>query len=291
MKVILHIGMNKTGSSSIQDALFKNRTALKQRGVLYPETGLGDAWAGSGYHYRLSKALGFSDTPRDVEAEQRDAVQLKKALLKEAEEEEAQYVILSSEYFSQKRDMRAAATFFEGMTVRVVVYLRRHDSWLQSLYAQALKSVPGELPWQPGFDGYVEWVQRHRHVYQKFGELLDAWSSALQTDEISVRPFEKESMYPSIIEDFFFASGIQMPDFMNAWPTQRVNVSPRASELMRLEKSRRNAADSDVPLDTDPETLVSPELKTRLLSEQAEDYEGIAKRYLPERNGRLFLAS
>ena len=36
----IHIGTHKTGSTSIQDFLFKNRTKLRDRGFLYPLSGI-----------------------------------------------------------------------------------------------------------------------------------------------------------------------------------------------------------------------------------------------------------
>ncbi|MDZ7784843.1 MAG: hypothetical protein U5K56_18485 [Halioglobus sp.] len=41
MRVVLHIGTDKTGSTSIESALYRNRDWLRERSVYVPETGLG----------------------------------------------------------------------------------------------------------------------------------------------------------------------------------------------------------------------------------------------------------
>ena len=38
-KFVLHIGMNKTGTSAIQTFLFKNRKELAKKGINYPNIG------------------------------------------------------------------------------------------------------------------------------------------------------------------------------------------------------------------------------------------------------------
>src|SRR5215471_11213896 len=49
--VVLHVGMRKTGTSSIQFFLRDNREPLASRGVLYPTT------PGRARHYRLSLSV------------------------------------------------------------------------------------------------------------------------------------------------------------------------------------------------------------------------------------------
>ena len=39
MEYILHIGLPKTGSTSLQRALSDNRESLRRHGVIYPKTG------------------------------------------------------------------------------------------------------------------------------------------------------------------------------------------------------------------------------------------------------------
>ena len=56
--IFLHIGANKTGTTSIQKQLAEHRDLLEREGVLYPRT----AQAGS-VHYPLSWGLGLGHPP------------------------------------------------------------------------------------------------------------------------------------------------------------------------------------------------------------------------------------
>jgi hypothetical protein len=38
-RVLLHVGTPKTGTSYLQDVLFRNRELLREHGILYPPTG------------------------------------------------------------------------------------------------------------------------------------------------------------------------------------------------------------------------------------------------------------
>ena len=42
MKLVLHVGIHKTGTSAIQAFCKENRATLAEIGVLYPKTGLTD---------------------------------------------------------------------------------------------------------------------------------------------------------------------------------------------------------------------------------------------------------
>ena len=53
--IYLHIGMNKTGSTSIQDYFFNNKDDFNIEGFCYPSAGLNS----KGIHYGLSDAFGF----------------------------------------------------------------------------------------------------------------------------------------------------------------------------------------------------------------------------------------
>ena len=53
MECILHIGLPKTGTTSLQAALSENRESLLRHGVVYPETGLN----GNGKHKGLLNAV------------------------------------------------------------------------------------------------------------------------------------------------------------------------------------------------------------------------------------------
>lgn len=142
MRVVIHVGASKTGSTALQRSLDRARDALRLEGVLYSATGT-VSWA----HHLIAAAL--HDTawqlhtdalPGDHAAYATDALN---SILREARQEGCHTVLLSSEYFwstsnyAALRTLRAATA---GCEVTVVAFVREIDPWLASTYLQAVKS-------------------------------------------------------------------------------------------------------------------------------------------------------
>jgi len=170
MRIILHIGANKTGTSAIQAYFHKNRDALLRQGILWPRTGLmGHA------HYRLSDVLGFGRRPGLYVSEEEFA-DTRRAFFTEIKKTAPTTVILSSEMFIRRRDMSRLTTFFEGCNLEIVVFLRRHDTWLPSLWSQAIKTV-NNPPWGRTFESFLEFQFKQKGQFYDFRELVDAWEA------------------------------------------------------------------------------------------------------------------
>jgi hypothetical protein len=93
MKVIIHLGAYKTGTSSFQNWMYRNRGTFKQAGVLYPETGLLVQDKLGCRHRRLSVV-----PPKEISSRHR-------ILLKEIKHAECDTVVLSSEAWSIARNL------------------------------------------------------------------------------------------------------------------------------------------------------------------------------------------
>ena len=85
MKLFLHAGMSKAGSSSIQATIHRNRDALKEQGILVPRTG-----AKGRRHFKF------------IHTDGGDYKDLVDRLIAEAEESHCHTVILSDESFNKK---------------------------------------------------------------------------------------------------------------------------------------------------------------------------------------------
>lgn len=125
MKYIIHIGTHKTGSTALQNFLFKNRNKLIEKGVLYPIAGSKDhahhniAWlARSGDSKKLDEIFSSIDA--------------------EAESTGAESVVLSSEEFEFIRARPLIARILK-LKPTIVMYLRRQDYYLESEYNQHVK--------------------------------------------------------------------------------------------------------------------------------------------------------
>ncbi len=140
MKIFLHIGWYKTGSTAIQKFLDANRdTLLSQYRILYPKTGCvmnahhSIAWSLQAPSKRPKWAdeVGFNMQPEPLFAK----------IFEEAKDCGAEAIILSSEQLTgtDKFSIEQLADFFVGCEVELIVYLRRQDQYTESFYNQYVK--------------------------------------------------------------------------------------------------------------------------------------------------------
>lgn len=293
MRTVLHIGMNKTGSTSLQNALYWGRAGLLSAGMLYPETGCGLSGTSMIFQYELSRMLGYSNTPAGSEG---DAGKLKADLENEITAHNPNLLLLSSEYFCLRRDISRLQQFLAGHELTVVVYLRRHDYWYASLYAQAVASIPGAFPWSPGFAGYVDWLARHPDHFHSYGALLDHWRAAFPAANIVVRPLTHDlhrneagkSETLNMVHDFFLQISTPLPEHLAHIELRRDNRSAGPVQVQEAELNRRVQRGEAVgDFEIFPQ-LVEAEAVQRVILTQAADYAYIAEKYLGQTMQPLF---
>lgn len=218
--LILHIGTTKTGSTSIQAVLARNRAALAAQGVLYPKS------PGDPQHDLLAFALMENHVQRDrmetslwrgLAPEVRIA-QFHQELDDELRAAPAgtRRVIISTEFIyillrqpsEVQRLHDLLAPHFDSM--KVVVYLRRQDAHFTSLYTQLLRSgevvAPDQLKMRP----------RPLHELD-YAKMLDRWVAVFGRDAIVPRLFEApEGGRFDAVQDFLEICGVTLPDAAQA---------------------------------------------------------------------------
>ncbi len=129
--LVLHIGLHKTASSFVQNTLSTQRYDLLQEGVLYPTTGANKNARPTTREGAQSGQALFTRTG--------DRRELVADLLDELPAS-AHTVLVSSEDFTRLHGTPSAsqvmARFSAFGAVKVVLVLRRQDTWLESYYKQ-----------------------------------------------------------------------------------------------------------------------------------------------------------
>ena len=137
-RFLLHIGANKTGTSSIQRMLVDNTQALSNAGWFYPDFHLQHC-----AHHALAYALAGHPT--------RGLAEGWRGAFKQATADPEHRHIISSELFFRNVPPQAAAQLFPPGETQIVLYLREHLGYLASWYAQAVQ----ERNLTAGFDDYI----------------------------------------------------------------------------------------------------------------------------------------
>lgn len=132
MKLILHCGIHRTGSTSIQKNLTSNREALKRQGFLYPE---------------IEGVSSPDSLPSRLNVEASKIARFFGEIETQASHR-THTVILSSEDLCRIKNFRFLKGVPKKYEIYVALYLRRQDLWLESWYNQNVK-----WPWDAEFSG------------------------------------------------------------------------------------------------------------------------------------------
>jgi len=159
MRLIIHIGTPKAGSSSLQVALDANRELLAERGILYPAIGR------AAHHTDLAVGLHDANAIRGIDVRRygndpRAVVRRTEAAWQSIEDQVRRYapetLILSAENFMSIDDFdtlrKWLTRILPGAETTSVAYLRgpvaNHESKVsQRLGRTPMIRLPGPLPW------------------------------------------------------------------------------------------------------------------------------------------------
>lgn len=291
--IFLHIGLNKTGTTAIQKFFTQNREDLQRHRLLYPVTG-----ASRRAHYQVSAALGFLPAAKRKTTDVVSPPELRRALEEEISSSSAEAVLLSSEMFTRQMPLQPVRELFSGYPVKIVVYLRRHDHWWESVYNQAVKTVTNP-PWGSGIDEFLAFRRSGKGGFRYFGDLVDHWATTFGKENIIVRPYEREQNQPNIVVDILRAIGYGHVATDIPVEPEHINQSLSSAALERIDQYQRSDLDDDTRAQliaktkkrdskTDPQSEIDPELRLQLVQENLQDYAYIAKEYLGREDGRLF---
>ncbi len=184
-RFLLHIGANKTGTSSIQRMLVDNAPTLDRAGWVYPDFHVQHC-----AHHALAYALAGHPT-RGLPEGWRGA-------FGQATADPARRYVISSELFFRNVPPEAAATLFPPGQTRIVLYLREHLGYMASWYAQAVQ----ERNLTASFDDYIRLFP---HPFDRF---LKRWEAVYGAEAITLRPFRRDA-FPGgdIRQDFLHQMG------------------------------------------------------------------------------------
>ncbi|KAA1426300.1 hypothetical protein [Nocardioides antri] len=202
--LVLHLGPGKTGTTTIQRMLRQHRAELARQGVLYPVSPGQERHTKFGLSFRgdaeLAKQPAWSRMrPQSPERFRRRVHRLLRAEIAEAG---LPCVLISDEaLFNLGRDALERLRRFTdsvGARVRPVVYLRRQDDHLLSLYQQQVKI--GETR------RLTEWAAGDRTRIYDYARRLADWRDVVFPSTFAVRRFEPSAFRGGSLEADFLAA-------------------------------------------------------------------------------------
>ncbi|WP_396621491.1 hypothetical protein [Marinobacter sp. W-8] len=221
MKVVLHIGTPKTGSSALQYFLNENRKQLARHGYYYPKHNF-DSNQISGGHGSLARFI--DDGELDKARAQLDT------WLKAAARKNLVLLLSAEGFYTQAKTL---PLLFEGHELSVAAFVRHPVEFVIANHNQSVKRHFGTQTLQNVLEKVPQ--SQNRGVN---GELLFEWAEAVGRDNLSVLAYHKPSLPKGRVEFAFLkwlgVSGLSLSGFRV--PERLINTSyaPEALELKRL---------------------------------------------------------
>jgi len=192
MKVILHIGADKCGSTAIQKTLFHNAALLRERGISYLAGEF--VLAHDGTICRVDNGERIIDCDKLRER------------LEIATGRESKILILSFEGFHtvSQRSLLEVREVLKNHEVQIVYYIREQADYVNSALLQRAKTqCEAEMAlrvYRGGWTGFLG---------HNYAGILFIWRSAFPGSEITVRVFDRDSLVDGdVVKDFFVCAGI-----------------------------------------------------------------------------------
>ncbi len=220
-RLILHIGSQKTGTTTIQGFLKNSAPQLSELGVHYVKAGRTNI-AHNSVLQHINKGNG---------------AEVATAMLDEIISHPDQCCVISSEMFFRREIAHFFARYFPMELRRhttVLAYVRRQDKYAEAMYKQRVKN--GRFRGSPA--DYA-----HAVVNLNYGSILGPFARAFGLGNVLVRPFERKH-FPGgdVLRDF--ASIAALPDeIIASYETPSANASLSREVSEKLGDLKRSGSD------------------------------------------------
>jgi len=243
--VVLHVGMHKTGTTSLQTMIARNREHFTAEGLYYPETGqvgVGDgqhnlAWELIGDERFDPEAGSLADLADELRGHQPSAVLISS--------EDLEYLHDKPDRLLMLRDLLEDL----GYSTRVVITLREPSEYVESLYYELVhQGRAGE------FDTFVTEALEQGGLFSPGGITLDysrligGFSDVFGDGALRVLAYDHNDAVGPVLRACADALGIPLTPVPD-WPRYNVRDDPeragpptgRAGESAVLSRSQREA--------------------------------------------------
>lgn len=299
--LLLHIGSDKTGTSSIQVFMHRHRDLLAERGWLYPTS------PGSIRHARMSLFIrpdhGLLESPawsqQGFDSPDEFRSTFRRELLAELGQWAGGRVVISDEalYGARRQPLTRLRALTDEISrrLRAVVYLRRQDDRLISRYQQEVKVGETER-----LTDRIDRGDLPKHY--DYASRLRLWTSVMEPEHLEVRRYEPSSFVEGSLEqDFLAAAGIDLSGaHLRNVNRRNESLGVEGVELLRLaNRLRRDGSAGSLPpnkqilrrlrgTDTGPVLTLPGATLDAFMARWAESNREVATRYLGDPDGELF---
>lgn len=223
----IHIGHEKTGTTTLQIFLQKNSDALTQNNLVYLGDGNSAYMHGIG-HFPIVASF-YEKCPNFIPSEKhKPSSEVLEALSKDADETEHD-IILSCEHFSSRltklEDIERLKKALSDRQVKIICYIRRQDEQAVSLYSTLVKG--GHT------DPFSLNDVKPENRYFDYSRILKDWATVFGSENMIVRDYSRQALFGrDICTDFLHVLDIN-PTTFTLIEDQNVSLDSLQIELLR----------------------------------------------------------
>ncbi len=220
----MHIGLTKTGSTTIQHLMWKNKKVLKKAGILYPDPG----YRYDRIHFRRNAH--FLIAPY-IHEDGRTDYTLPPAEYEEGLDKLAKLGRTHEKIFLTDEGLWWGGcrrqNFWEllrtdlekrGFDTRLIIYLRRQDLWMPSHWAQSIRDGKTTL----GFREYIQFMKDRKYPVDYY-EYISRLANVFGRENLFIRILEKgqfRGAEHTLLSDFLDIFGLSLSDGFEVGQTQ-----------------------------------------------------------------------
>jgi hypothetical protein len=234
LRLYLHIGTEKTGTTSFQKFMAVNRPFLGRQGLLYPETpGWDNHIALATVARRARSELWDELRIPDREGWEAFGRKFRERLSAELAEHPGRTVVMSGEHCSSRlrtdEDVHRLLEFLDGLftQITIVVYLRRQDDFLSSTYSTDIKNGGTQPLGMPDDDAMA-----FRYDYW---ELLSRWARVFGRSNMLVGRYGTRFLVNgNLVDDFLTGIGVVLGPDLQRPHSANESLDAESLEFLRL---------------------------------------------------------
>jgi capsular polysaccharide export protein len=304
LSIVLHIGLSKTGTSSLQNVLCQNRETLKKQNILYPDVFLKGMPLHIPNHNSFANALASYKYYPNLSAEEY-ATQF----LRQYDESHATTMILSAESFFggdphvwdvtnpmeywkiHEQKLHNLKKLLGDAEIEVVLYLRRQDQWLDSAIGQIVRyeGTMGKKVYES--DRQIMELLFPRMDYVR---LIDLWDTIVKPQKFMIAEYNTAHFPQSdICADFFDRIGIdttlldmkiKSSDENRSWSKEFIEVKKILNQTPRSRSVERAIIETinrvDIQYGSREPYRVSPDTKRDLMAKTKDGNHAVSLKYM-----------
>jgi len=194
-RLILHVGIHKTGTTAIQSFLSINHELLRKKGYYVPVN-----------HFTYeNKATAFREAiwnnkPDDYEPVIRD-------IIENSDYYNCDTIVLSDEDFhhfalQSNKNINVLEKYFD---IEIVMYIRRQDKFAESVYGFSVQWFSTRFT-----EEFSSWVKKFPLKNYKWD--IDQWEDIFKYPILKLRVYDEVILFQDVILDFIHTIGLNIDD-------------------------------------------------------------------------------